>query len=94
MKILILVLSCVSFAASAAEKKSDIQSLQSEFLALKYEIKADRKKGRVMMLNVLAQFQRFYPNRNKPNSLEQFRSLVGLVSASLPYDQGTEAPKP
>lgn len=101
MKQLILIVltfaTLTSGAAPAAKKAvactrcNEIQKLEGEFLALKYEDREDRVKGRGLMVRVFAQLEKFHTNKRKEAAMEEFKALVRLVSAALPYDMETES---
>jgi Tfp pilus assembly protein PilE len=100
MKNLILslfaIISFTVFAAPAAKPAActrckDIQSLEGEFLALKYEVREDRAKGRAMMVRVFALLEKFHTNKRKEAATDEFKALIRLVSAALPYDTETES---
>lgn len=102
--ILILTILSISMTAYATERKPantkrtatcsrcpDIQKLETEFLALKYEEKKDRAAGRLLMVRVLAQLERFHTHKRSAASKEEFRALINLIAAALPFDEGTES---
>ena len=78
-----------AFAQSDKIKAS--QKLEKEFSALKYESAKDRDKGAEMVPQVIKQLRGFI--KSKPQSKareEEFRALVTLVGAALPYDGEVE----
>jgi hypothetical protein len=77
-------------APAVCARCTDIQKLETQFLALKYENKKDRAAGRELLVRVLAQLERFYTFRRSASAKTEFRALVSLVAAALPYDEGSE----
>jgi hypothetical protein len=77
--------------APACARCTDIQKLETQFLALKYENAKDRAAGRELIVRVLAQLERFYTFRRAASAKVEFRALVSLVAAALPYDEGSES---
>lgn len=91
--ILTLVLSLISANADAQCKRcGEIHKIEKEFLALKYDNSEDRSLGRKKMERVLAQLERFHQNKKSPSRKAEFKALVNLVAAALPYDMETEGP--
>src|SRR5688572_18228355 len=96
--VILLVLPNLAFARKPAAEKApactrcaNISALEAKFLALKYENPKDRAAGRKLIVRVLAQLERFHINKRGAAAPVEFRALVGLVSAALPYDEGTES---
>lgn len=93
---LIAMASIASFAAPAAKPAActrckDIVSLEGEFLSLNYKVREDRAKGRAMMVRVFALLEKFHTNKRKEAATDEFKALIRLISAALPFDTETES---
>lgn len=68
---------------------TEIQKLEAEFLALKYEIPKDRANGRGLLPRVLNHFESFEKIARTTAGPEVFKALVRLSAAAAPYDEGS-----
>jgi len=85
-----ILLPNLAWARPACTRCEESRKLESEFLALNYKKAADRAKGRALVVRALDQLERFHTTKRSATRPEEFRALVKLVAAALPYDLGTE----